>query len=97
MRHNDVVLLLSKKVEYDELGNAIEVEMERTVYANEMSVSMKEFYEAGNKGIRPEKQFEIYSFEYQGESKLKHNNKEYKIIRTQTKGDKTRLICERVI
>ena len=97
MRHNDVVLLLSKKVEYDELGNAIEVETERTVYANEMSVSMKEFYEAGNKGIRPEKQFEIYSFEYQGESKLKHNNKEYKIIRTQTKGDKTHLICERVI
>lgn len=97
MRHNDVVLLISKKVEYDELGNQIEVETERMVYANEMSVSMKEFYEAGNKGIRPEKQFEIYSFEYQGESQLKYNNKDYEIIRTQTKGDKTRLICKRVI
>lgn len=97
MRHSDVVFLLSKKVEYDELGNAIEVETERMVYANEMAVSMKEFYEAGNKGIRPEKQFEIYSFEYQGESQLKHNDKEYEIIRTQTKGDKTRLICKRVI
>ena len=97
MRHNDVVLLLSKKVEYDELGNAIETVNERMVYANEMSVSMQEFYEAGKQGIRPEKQFEIYSFEYQGESKLKHNNKDYEIIRTQTKGDKTRLICKRVI
>lgn len=97
VRHSDVVFLLSKKVEYDELGNAIEVETERMVYANEMAVSMKEFYEAGNKGIRPEKQFEIYSFEYQGESQLKHNDKEYEIIRTQTKGDKTRLICKRVI
>lgn len=97
MRHNDVVLLLSKKVEYDELGNAFETVNERMVYANEMSVSMQEFYEAGKQGIRPEKQFEIYSFEYQGESKLKHNNKDYEIIRTQTKGDKTRLICKRVI
>lgn len=97
MRHSDVVCLLSKKVEYDELGNAFETVNERMVYANEMSVSMQEFYEAGKQGIRPEKQFEIYSFEYQGESKLKHNNKDYEIIRTQTKGDKTRLICKRVI
>ena len=97
MRHDSVIYLVSKTVQYDELGNAVEVESERMIYANEMSVSMKEFYEAGNKGIRPEKQFEIYSFEYEGESLLKHDDNDYKIIRTQKFGDKTRLICERVI
>lgn len=96
VRHNDVVLLLSKKVEYDELGNAIETVKERMVYANEMSVSMQEFYEAGKQGIRPEKQFEIYTYEYAGESQLKHNGLIYNIIRAQSKGDKTRIVCKKV-
>lgn len=103
MRHNDVVFLLSKKVTYDELGNAIETDEERMVYANEMAVSMKEFYHAGknivagNIGLRPEKQFEVYAFEYTSETHLLHNEQKYKIIRTQTKGEKTRLVCERMI
>lgn len=97
VRHNDVVFLLSKIIQYDDLGNAIETDSERMVYANQMAVSMNEFYEAGSKGIRPEKQFEIYTFEYGNETHLLHDKRKYKIIRTATKGDKTRLICERVI
>ena len=97
MRHNDVVFLLSKKVDYDDLGNVIETEDERMIYANQMAVSMKEFYEAGNKGTRPEKQFEVYAFEYGYETYLKHEGEKYKILRTATIGDKTRLICEKVI
>lgn len=103
MRHNDVVFLLSKTVDYDDLGNAIETETERMVYANQMAVSMSEFYHAGKhvvagqKGLRPEKQFEVYTFEYANETHLLHDKKKYKIIRTSTKGDKTRLVCERAI
>jgi len=103
MRHNDVVFLISETVEYDDLANAITTESERMVYVNEMSVSMKEFYEAGKKmsagnvGLRPEKQFEMYSFEYENEEKLKHNDIPFRIIRTAKFGDKIRLICERMI
>lgn len=79
----------------DDIGNSIEIKVERMVYANEMAVSMNEFYEAGRSGIRAEKQFEIYSFEYDDEPYLKHEDIEYKIIRTPKKGDKLRIICER--
>lgn len=94
MRHNDVIYLIKRTVEYDELGNQIETEEERMVYANEMSISINEFYQAGGAGYKPEKQFEIYSFEYDGETDVRHNGKRYKIVRVAKKGDKTRIICE---
>lgn len=97
MRHSAVIYLLSKKIDYDELAQPIITKTERMVFANPMTVSMKEFYEAGNSGINPEKQFEIYSFEYNGESTLKSDGTEYRIVRTAGKGDKLRIICERVV
>jgi len=97
MRHHDVIFLIRKNTTYDELGNPITVNTENMVFANEMSISMDEFYKAGNSGIYPEKQFEIYAFEYNGESSLKHDDVELKVTRTTKKGDKLRIICERVI
>ena len=94
MRHKEVIYLLSATIVDDEWGNQIETFEERLVYANEYAVSANEFYEARQNELRPEKSFEIYSFEYEGESKLKYDNQEYSIIRTQTKGDKTILTCE---
>lgn len=94
MRHKDVIYLIKNETTYDELGNPVTRKGERMVFANEMSVSMREFYEAGNAGIYPEKQFEIYSFEYEGESELLHNDRLYRVIRTNKQGDKLRIICE---
>lgn len=97
MRFKEVIYLLSVTVGYDEIGNPVETVTERKVYANEFSVSSSEYYNAALTGLRPAKQFEIYSFEYQGEEKLKHNSIIYRIIRTETRGEKTRLSCERVV
>jgi len=96
MRFKEVIYLLSVTVDYDEIGNPVETVTERKVYANEFSITSSEFYNAALTGLRPAKQFEIYSFEYQGEEKLKHNGITYHIIRTETRGEKTRLSCERV-
>ncbi len=96
MRFKEVIYLLSVTVDYDEIGNPIETITERKVYANEFSVTSSEYYNAALTGLRPAKQFEIYSFEYQDEEKLKHNGIIYRIIRTETRGEKTRLSCERV-
>lgn len=96
MRHKEVIYLVSVAIVEDEIGNQIEVPTERQVFANEFSVSSSEFYNAALTGLRLAKQFEIYSFEYQGEEKLKHNGITYHIIRTETRGEKTRLSCERV-
>lgn len=97
MRHNQVIYLQSVTIEEDEIGNQKEVVTERLVYANELAVSSDEFYSAGLSGLRPGKRFEVYSFEYQGEDRLRHESTVYRIIRTETRGEKTRLTCERVI
>jgi len=96
VRFKEIIYLLSVTVDYDEIGNPIETVIERKVFANEFSITSSEFYNAALTGLRPAKQFEIYSFEYQGEEKLKHNGITYHIIRTETRGEKTRLSCERV-
>lgn len=97
MRHNDVIELIHVDTTYDDIGNPVEVETERMVYANPFEVSSSEFYEASAQGLKPEKEFEIYSFEYQGETKLRHGEQKYHVIRTSTRGEKTRIVCEKVI
>lgn len=96
MRFKDVIYLINVTVTEDEIGNQIETVAERMVFANELSVSTEEFYSAGQAGLRPTKRFEIYSFEYQGEDRLKHDGVVYRVIRTEKRGEKTRITCERV-
>lgn len=97
MRFKDVIYLISVTITEDEIGNQIETPVERMVYANEYSVSSNEYYNAAMTGLRPVKMFEIYSFEYQGEDRLKHNGVIYRIIRAETRGERTRLTCERMV
>ena len=96
MRHNKVIYLPTTTITKDDWGNEIEEETWDLVYANEYSVSSSEFYNAAKEGLKPEKAFEIYSFEYNGEEKFKYNGDEYNIIRTQGSGEKIVLIGEKV-
>ncbi|MCK0471396.1 phage head closure protein [Halalkalibacter sp. APA_J-10(15)] len=95
MRHKDVIELLSITIVEDDLNNQIEQEVPRPVFANEFDIGATEYYSAGAQGLKPEKRFEIYAFEYRGETKFKYNGNEYTIIRTQTKGEKIRLTGEK--
>jgi len=97
MRHNQIIKLINIITTEDAIGNQIASTTKRTVYANEYYVSQSEFYKAAVADLKPEKQFELYSYEYQGEPKLEHDGKVYNIIRTEKRGDKTRLTCERII
>lgn len=96
MRHNDVIDLLSTTSIEDEIGNQIPQEVARKVFANEMTLTQAEYYNAATAGLRPSKIFEVYTFEYANERQLKHNGIKYRIIRTETRGEKTRITCERV-
>lgn len=95
MRHNDVIELLSTTIIDDDLGNQIEKEEPRQVFANRMRVTTKERYEAGNQGLKPSKRFEMYSFEYNGETKLKYENVIYHIVDVDERGEKVHLLCEK--
>lgn len=97
MRYKEVINLLSVTIVEDDLGNQRQEETPRQVFANQWGVSTSEYYGASSQGLKPEKRFEIHSFEYQGESKLSHEGIEYRIIRTEVSGEKIRISCEKVI
>ncbi|MFX4263121.1 phage head-tail adapter protein [Pelotomaculum propionicicum] len=96
MRHKEVIHLISSAISADSIGNQIETDTERKVFANEYSVGTSEYYNAASSGLRPAKMFEIYTFEYRDEAKLRHNSTTYRVIRSQGRGEKTILTCERV-
>ena len=77
-------------------GEPIESVTYREVFANKMSVRSKEFYEARAIDLKPELMFEIRSSEYESETKLKYDSKDYEIIRTYDKGEFIELICSSV-
>lgn len=96
MRHNQVIYLQSVTIVEDEIGNQVETVTERMIFANELAVSSQEFYNAAVTGLRPTRRFEIYSFEYNNEDRLKCDGVVYRIIRVEKRGEKTRITCERV-
>ena len=98
MLFRDVIKLISYTTTENELGDTIEVSTERQVFADKQSVRQSEFYQAAATGLRPELMFVVRTIEYNGETRLKYNGKEYSIIRTYDKdGELTELVCQGVV
>ena len=98
MLFRDVIKLISYTTTENELGDTIEVPTERQVFADKQSVRQSEFYQAATTGLRPELMFVVRTIEYNGETRLKYNGKEYSIIRTYDKdGELTELVCQGVV
>jgi len=98
MLFKEVIKLISITTTENELGDTIEVSTERQVFADKQSIRQSEFYQAAATGLRPELMFVVRTIEYNGETKLKYNGKEYSIIRTYDKdGELTELVCQGVV
>ena len=97
-RPDQALFLIGVTVGEDDIGNQVETPTERMVFAEQLDVGSSEFYNAAQTGLRAERKFEMYTREYQGESRVKHNGITYRIIRTGygKSKEKTRLTCERV-
>ncbi len=98
MRFDKAIFLMAATAESDEVGNQVQTYTERLVYGEELYLGTYEYYNASVAGMRLEKKFEIYTREYRGESKLKHDDVIYYIIRTSPgkTSEKVWLTCERV-
>lgn len=98
MLFRDVIKLISYTTSENGLGDIIKEPIEREVFADKQSVRQSEFYQAAATGLRPELMFVVRSIDYQGETRLKYNDKEYNIIRTYDKdGELTELVCQGVV
>ena len=96
MRWSDVVFLIGRITDYDEIGNPVVVDTERMVYANEFSVSNSLQVGAAAADKRIEKIYEIMSIEYQGERQAKVDDVVYEIFNVDKRGDRTRISLEKV-
>jgi SPP1 family predicted phage head-tail adaptor len=98
MLFRDVVDLITISNSENGIGDTIETETSRQVFANKKSIRQSEFYQAAMTDLRPELMFEVRTVEYEGEPKLNYDSKTYNIIRTYSKnGEITELICSGLV
>lgn len=84
--YNDVIRLISTVSGTNSLGDAVQTETVREVFAQERSVGMKESYAAYAVGLKPEKTFVLADYyDYQGEQTVEHAGERYRVLRTYRK------------
>lgn len=76
-------------------GEPIQTLVYKELYANKKSIRQSEYYQAAVTGLKPELVFEVHTFEYNNEQKLRYPageaGKVYDIIRTYENGEKMEL------
>lgn len=98
MLFRDVIDLVSVTTTTNDMGDIIDVETKRQVFADKKSVRQNEFYQAAATGLKPELMFVIRTVEYKQERKLEFNLKTYSIIRTYEKENEfTELVCSGIV
>ena len=96
---NDIkITLIQREYTKDDIGNSIPDESKTIVYADEISVTRSEFYNAKVDGLRPEKVFRIRRYEYDGQDLVEYDGIRYQVIRAYSQYQDTEnieLTCER--
>lgn len=84
---NESMQLISVKYDYDEIGNQIEVETEKTVFCGKSNITQSEFYRSKELDLKIQYCMMINSFDYDGQAYARYNGVKYKILRTYTKSN----------
>lgn len=97
MRFDSVIELATSTIVEDDLLNRKSEFAKRLVYANAFSISRREIEVAGQDKIKPDYAYQINSVDYQNETNVFVNNKQYYIYRVTEHGDRTVLfLTERI-
>lgn len=81
------IKLIKKTYSANAIGDQIATETKRTVFAELSSVSEREFFDAGQNGLKPDRKFTVKTCEYEHEDALEYNSQQYSIYRTYERGD----------
>ena len=83
MEYTEIIYLISKTQEEDEIGNiSSSSETSNKCYAKVQSVKTNEYYNAVSVGLEPTCEFVIKKLNYKFESEIEWNNERYSVIRT---------------
>lgn len=82
MDRSNVITLISQSFEKDDIGQPVPIESKREVYCNVSSIGQNEWYEAGNRGFRPELKITMFLYDYDNETVVELEGKRYAVYRT---------------
>lgn len=74
--------LLDKVLDQNEVGDPIEIPVERSVLCGVLSVTRSEHYQAAASGLKPSIVFVLNKYEYQNEQEIEFDGQRYRVIRT---------------
>jgi len=100
MEYTEIIYLVDKTLEEDDIGNVVTSSFRLTKrYAKRQSVRTNEFYSAVESGLTPSVEFVMKRLDYDGQKELNWNNKRYAVIRTVDPKNKFDivLVCTRKI
>ena len=93
---DDVLILIAQTYTKDARGVPRSTESRRSVFCKVMSVSRREFYEAGRNGLNPEYMFTVFAGDYNGERVVEYNGARYAVYRTyRTRADYIEIYAQR--
>jgi len=104
MTYDYEIDLISTTYQVDEIGDSVETETKRTVFAAVLTYRNKDYYEALSSGLKPSINFAINRHEYDGEETIEHEGKRYRIldvfpvnVRDESEFEAVSLLCEGVV
>ncbi|MDR3241805.1 MAG: phage head closure protein [Lactobacillaceae bacterium] len=98
MRFDSVIYLLKLETVEDDIGQAKRVvTAKQKVYANKFSLNFREFYEAGQQGLRADAQYQINTVDYQNQQIVLIDGEQYSVINVDTRGERSILTLSKKI
>lgn len=86
MEYIEELTLIKLTPTKDSIGNVVNSETSRTIYAKKNVVGTKEFYNAMAVGIKPTAELQVRLSDYNNEEQAEYSGQRYSIIRTIPKG-----------
>lgn len=76
------IKLINWTYEPDSIGQLVPTATKTEVFAYVNDVSQREFFDAGQGGLRPRKVFDVLITEYAGQSEIEWNDEQYQVYRS---------------
>lgn len=82
MDASETIKLIKITYEKNEYGVAQKKEIVNPVYAQVKDATQSEFFQAGANGIKAEKKFTMFFYDYDNETIIEYNGERYSVYRT---------------
>nr|DAP24786.1 MAG TPA: head closure knob [Caudoviricetes sp.]DAS04637.1 MAG TPA: head closure knob [Caudoviricetes sp.] len=94
MDKSEVLYLITLSHKKNANGVFISTETKRRVFCSADSVSQTEFFSAGLNGLKAQRKFTLFRFDYNDEEVIEFKGKRYTVYRTYEKDDDIELYTE---